>query len=105
MLQATIFDGYLFDPFPFFQNSLSSTEIDICWCEIAKALVQTPVVVVFDEGCDLLLEFSWKIIVIEKNAVLQRLMPSLDFPLRLRMIRRATDMFDFPVVEPFCEIA
>jgi hypothetical protein len=84
MLQATILDSEIIDPFPLIHNVLSSFIVDICWCEIAKALVQTPVVVVFNEGCDLLIEFSRKIIVIE-NAVLQRLIPALNPPLYLRM--------------------
>lgn len=47
MLQASVIDSELFDPFPFLQNGLSSSIVDICRCEIAKALVQKPIVVVF----------------------------------------------------------
>lgn len=105
MLQASILDGELFDPFPFFQIGLSSSEVDIRWREVVQALMQAIVVIISQEGRDLLLKFSRQIVIVQQEPVLQRLMPALNLPLCLRMIRRATDMFDFFVVEPFCEIA
>ncbi len=50
MLQATILDGDFFDPFPFFQNVLRSSEVDIRRREIVEALMQAFVVIAFNEG-------------------------------------------------------
>ena len=105
MLQATILDGDLFDPFPFFQNGLSSSEVDIRRREIVQALMRAFVVIVFDEDRDLHFEFPRQIVIVQEDPVFQCLMPTLDLTLRLRMIRRAADMIDFLVVQPFCEIA
>ena len=91
ILQATILDGDLFDLFPFFQNGLSSSEVDIRRREIVQALMQAFVVIVFDEGRDLLLEFPRQIVIVQEDPVFQCLMPTLDLTLRLRMIGRAAD--------------
>jgi hypothetical protein len=37
-------------------------------------------VVVLDEGTNFRLQVAWKIIVLQQDAVLERLMPALDFP-------------------------
>ncbi len=36
MLQASLFDGVAFDPFPFQQNDLAASEIDVGGREIAQ---------------------------------------------------------------------
>jgi hypothetical protein len=101
MLQVSILDCELFDPFPFFKNVLSSSEVDIGRREIVQVLLQVLVVISFNEGGDLRIKLSRKIIIVQKNPVLQRLMPPLDLPLCLGMIRRATDMLEFSVIQPF----
>ena len=70
-------------------------------------LVIAPVVVVRDECIDLSFEIAGQIIVLEQDAVLERLMPALDFPLRHRMIRRTTRMSHvLPLpLEPFGQVA
>src|SRR6478735_6244337 len=45
----------------------------------------TPVIVVLDEARDLGFEITGQIIVLEQNAVLERLVPALDLALDLRM--------------------
>jgi len=80
MLQASILDDVLFNPFPFFQNVLSSSKVDIHLREIVKALMQAFVVVVFDEDRDLLLKLSWQIVIIQEDPLLQRLMQRSIFP-------------------------
>ena len=62
-----------------------------------------------NEGLDLCFEVTGKIVVLEQDAVLQRLMPALDLALGLRMTWRAAKMLDLPLVEPLgetcCDIA
>jgi hypothetical protein len=57
MLQASILDCELFEPFPFLQYGLTSSKMDVRRCEVVQALVQTPMIVVFHEGGDRSLQF------------------------------------------------
>ena len=52
------------------------------------------VIVVIHESPDVLFKVSGKIVVFEQDPVLQRLMPSLDLALGLRMIGSRQDMSD-----------
>ena len=65
----------------------------------------TLVVVVIDEGVDLGLEIARQIVVLEQDAVLQRLVPALDLALGLGMEGSAPDVPDAAVPEPFRQIA
>ncbi len=58
MKQAPVFDGLSFDPFSLFQNGLPTPEIDIGRCAVLQALVVASVIVVIDEGIDLLTEIA-----------------------------------------------
>ncbi len=53
VLQASMLDGLSFGPFSLFDDGLSSTEAGIGMCNVAEALVATLVVVVLDEGFNL----------------------------------------------------
>ena len=79
-------------------------EVDVGRGEIVDALVTAPVVVVRDEYIDLSFEIAGQIIVLEQDAVLECLMPALDFPLRHRMIRRTTRMSHILPLEPFGQV-
>ena len=105
MLQATFFDCVAFDPLAFQQDGLTAPEVDVGRGEIVDALVIALVVVVRDECIDLSFEIAGQIIVLEQDAVLERLMPALDFPLRHRMIRRTTRMSHVLPLEPFGQVA
>ena len=105
MLQAPVFDGPSFDLLPFQQNGLASPEVDIGRCQIVQALVMALMIVVRDEGLDLGFEITGQIVVLEQNAVLQGLMPSLDLSLGLRMIGCATGVPHVPLVEPVGQVA
>src|ERR1700730_7188358 len=83
--QPTVFDGLAFYSFSFQQVGLTAPEVDVGRGEIVDALLIAPVVVVRDECIDLSFEIAGQIIVLEQDAVLERLMPALDFPLRHRM--------------------
>ena len=58
------------------------------------------VIVVIHESPDVLFKVSGKIVVFEQDPVLQRLMPSLDLALGLRMIRGTAYMIHLPVFQP-----
>ena len=58
MLQAPVLDGLSFDPFPFQQDGLAASEVDIDGREVIQALVVAPVVVVLDEGAELGFEIT-----------------------------------------------
>jgi hypothetical protein len=63
--------------------------------------VISQMVIVGDEGLDLGFEIAGQVIVLEQDVIFQRLMPALDLPLRLRMVRRASDVLHAFFVEPF----
>ena len=105
MQQASVLDGVSFDPFSFKQNSLASAEVDVSRGEVGDALVISKVIVVSHELADLGFEVAGKIVVFQQDAVLQRLVPSLDLALGLGMQWGATNMVKAPVSEPFGEIA
>src|ERR1700731_100520 len=92
--QAAIGDCLSFDPFPFDQNGLAPPEVDVGGRQVADALVISQVIVVSDEGLDLGFEIAWQV-VLEQDAVLERLMPALDLALGHRMIRRLDSATDF----------
>ena len=86
MLQATVCDCLSFDPFAFEEDGLGSSEVDVGRREIAQALVIAGMVVMSHEGGDLTFEIGGQVIVLEQDAVLERLMPALDLALGLRVI-------------------
>ena len=61
------------------------------------------VIVVIHESPDVLFKVSGKIVVFEQDPVLQRLMPSLDLALGLRMIGSTTNVIDLLGVQPVSE--
>ena len=105
MLQATVCDCLALDPFAFEEDGLGPSEVDVGRGEIAEALVIAGMVVMRHEGRDLTFEIAGQVVVLEQDAVLERLMPALDLALGLRMIRGAADMLDFPLVQPIGKIA
>ena len=62
-------DGFSFDPFSFQQDGLAAPEVDVGRRQIVDALVVAQVIVVSDEGCDLSLELTGQIVVLEQDAV------------------------------------
>jgi hypothetical protein len=85
MLQAAVFDGVALDAFSFCEDRLGPAEADIGWCEVVDALMITDVIVVFDEGPYPAFEIIGQTVIVERYAVLQRLMPALDLSLGLGM--------------------
>ena len=92
MLQSSQFDGVAFDPFSLQEDGPVSAEVDVGGRQVLEAFVVAPVIVVLDEVPDLSFEIARQVIVLEQNAVLERMVPAFDLALGLRMARRATNM-------------
>src|SRR4051794_29745916 len=105
MAQATVSDGHFLDLFSPFDDVGVAAEVDVGRRQIAEALMVAPVVVVTDEGFELLLEMAWQEVVLQQDTVLQGLVPALDLALCLGMKRRSAHMLDALVVEPGRQIA
>ena len=86
MYQASVLDGLSFDPFSFQQDGLAAPKVDVGRCEVGDGLVVSQVVVVGDEGGDLGLEIAGKIVVVQQDPVLERLVPALDLALGLGVV-------------------
>ena len=61
--QASVLDGFAFDPFSFQQDGLTAPEVDIGRRQIVDALVVAQVIVVGDEGFDPNLKLAGQIVV------------------------------------------
>jgi hypothetical protein len=62
------------------------------------------VVVVGHESLDLVLQIARQIVVLEQDAVFQRLVPTLDLTLCHRVIGRAADVGQVMTLHPFRQI-
>ena len=100
MLQAPQFDSASLDPFSLQQDGLASAEVDVGRRQIVDALVIAAMIVALDEGRDLGLEIAREEVVLQQDAVLQRLVPALDLALGLRMARRTAGVIDIPILKP-----
>ena len=98
MLQSSLFDGVAFDPFSLQKDGRGSAEVDVGRCQVLQTFMVTPVIVVVDEARDLGFEITGQVVVLEQNAVLERLVPALDLALGLRMARGAANMSDATVL-------
>ena len=105
MQQASVCDGQSFDPFPFDEDALAASEVDVGRREVAQALVVAQVIVVGDESADLGLEVARQVVILEQDSVLERLMPALDLALGLGVVRRAPDVLHALFVVPRRQIA
>ena len=61
-------------------------------------------VVMRHEGRDLAFEIAGQVVMLEQDAVLERLMPALDLALGLRMERRSADVLHVLLIQPLREI-
>ena len=83
---------------------MGGSEVDVSRGKIAQALVIAAMVVVVDEGVDPGFQIAGQIIVLEQDPVVERLMPSLDLALRLRVARCAAHVTHIGFVQPFGEV-
>lgn len=85
MLQASILDGLPFDPFAFFNDGGCSADVSVGGSDVSEALMEALMVIVLDEGLDLGFKIAGVEVVFQQDPVFERLVPSLDFALSLRM--------------------
>ena len=104
MDQAPVLDGQFLDLLPSCQDCRAASKVDVGGCQIAEAFVVSVVVVMIDEGGDGGLKFALQIVVFQKDAVLEGLVPALDLALRLGMIGRTADVIHAVVAEVFGQI-
>jgi hypothetical protein len=102
--QASVLHSLSFDPFSFHQDGLAAPEVDVSRCQIGDALVVTKMVVVADEVAELSFQIAGQIVVFEQDAVLERLVPTLDLALGLGMVRRAMNLLDLLILQPFFQL-
>ena len=91
MAQAAIHQGLALDAFPLGQDPFAASEVDVSGREVAQALMGSGMVVVFDEVGNLRLQLAGQVGVFEQDAVLERLMPTLDLALGLGVIGSSQD--------------
>ena len=92
----------LFSPF---DDGCAAPKVGVSGCDVVNALMVTLVVVMIDEGADLVFEIARQVVVLQQDPVLQRLVPAFDLTLCLRVVWRATDMVHFLVFQPIGKIA
>jgi len=105
MLQAPSLERLPFGPFSLQQDGLAAPEVDIGGREVAEAFVIAAVIVVADERIDLRFEIARQVIVLQQDAVLERLVPAFDLALGHRMVGRAADVIHTLLLKPVRQIA
>lgn len=105
MFQAAFLDCQFFDLSPFCDDVLISPQVNIRRGDVSKALVISLVVVIIDEGSDLLLKLARHVIIFQQHTVFHGLVPAFDFTLRLWMERRTAYMVYFLLFQPLGQIA
>ena len=103
MQQAAVGESLSFDPLPFEQDRLPASKVDVGGGEVVEALVSAGMIVVRHKGPDLR-QSAGKIVVLQQDAVLERLMPALDLALGLRMAGSPADVPHAPALKPCGQI-
>ena len=67
MVQAAVLGGQFFDPFSLFDDGGVASKVGVGWSYVADALVVALVVVVIDEGADLVFEIAGQIIIFKQD--------------------------------------
>ncbi len=76
MLQAADLDCRSLDPFSFHQNGLTASELDVDRREIVETHVVAQMVIVHHKRLDLRLQIAWQKVVLQQDAILERLVPT-----------------------------
>ncbi len=69
MLQAPMFECLSLDPFSSFDDGGSPAEVGIGGCGVVEALVVSLVVVMLDDGLDLLFEIARQEVILQQHTV------------------------------------
>lgn len=83
---------------------MAAPEVDVGGRQIAEAFVTAAVIIVADKVINLRFKIARQVVVLQQDAVLKRLVPTLDLTLGHRVIRRAPwrHLSDrFPVTRPW----
>jgi hypothetical protein len=83
--QASRSDRQVFDLSPSVDDGPVPAEVDVGGGEVAEAFVVAAMVVTFDEGANAGFELARQVVVLEQDAVLQGLVPTLDLALASRL--------------------
>ena len=86
MLQAASFDGLSFDSGAVGEDGGTAAEVNVGRGQVVEALVIPAVIVVVDERLDLGLQVARQVVVFQRDAVFEGLVPALDLALGLRMV-------------------
>ena len=105
MLQAPMFECLSLDPFSSFDDGGSPAEVGIGGCDVVEALVVALVVVMLDEGLDLLFEIARQEVILQQHTVFERLMPALDLALGLWVEGCAAHVAHLVGVDVFGQLA
>ena len=84
---------------------MAASEVDVGRRQVLQAFVVAMVIVVINEAIDVPFEVARQVVVVEQDAVLERLMPALNLALGLRMVGRSANMVHADIFEPLCQIA
>ena len=105
MRQPSQFECPFLDLLPSLDDRCGPPEIDVSGRQIAEALMVSAIVLVLDEGAVLRLQVPRQVIVLQQDAVLQGLMPTLDLTLGLGMVRGTPDVVHALCLEPISKFA
>ena len=78
VLQASKFDGLSLDPFSSLDDGCGSAEVSNGGRYIFQALVIAPMIIVLNERLDLLLQVTGQEVILQKDAVFERLVSAPD---------------------------
>ncbi len=65
-MEATLLNGFAFDPFTLFDVGLRPTELSIDGRDVLQALVKALMIVMFDEGLDLRFQITGQVVVLQQ---------------------------------------
>lgn len=68
-------------------DGLGAPEVNIGGCDVAEAFVIPLLIVILDDGVNLVFQISRQVIVFRQDPVFERLMPAFDLALGLQMMR------------------
>ena len=105
MLQAPMFECLSLDPFSSLDDCWCPAEVGIGGCDVVEALVVALVVVMLDEGLDLLFEIAGQEVILQQHTVFERLMPALDLALGLWVEGCAAHVAHLVGVDVFGQLA